>query len=242
MTSTTGPPTAAAPSRAPSDKDGSRAPAPSTLRDGVRRALPVGVAVVAFGASFGVLADAAGFGALAAVVMSATTFAGSSQFAAVSILGAGGGAAAAILAAALLNSRYGPMGLAAAPALRGRAARRAVEAQLVVDEAWALAGRRDGRFDRNVLIGAGLVLYVSWVAGTALGVLAGEALGDPEDLGLDAAFPALFLALLAGQVDSRRALAAATAGAALALALTPLTQAGIPVLASTVACLLGLRR
>lgn len=192
--------------------------------------------------SFGVLAQAAGFGRVAAVVMSATTFAGSSQFAAVSILGGGGGAAAAVLAAVLLNSRYGPMGLAAAPALRGGAARRAAEAQLVVDEAWALAGRREGRFDRNVLIGAGLVLYAAWVGGTAVGVVAGDALGDPEALGLDAAFPALFLALLAGQIRSRRALAAAIAGAGLALSLTPLAPAGVPVLAATAAALIGLRR
>ena len=200
------------------------------------------MAVVAFGVSFGVLAQAAGFGRVAAVVMSATTFAGSSQFAAVSILGGGGGAAAAVLAAVLLNSRYGPMGLAAAPALRGGSARRAAEAQLVVDEAWALAGRREGRFDRNVLIGAGLVLYAAWVGGTAVGVVAGDALGDPEALGLDAAFPALFLALLAGQIRSRRALAAAIAGAGLALSLTPLAPAGVPVLAATAAALIGLRR
>ena len=192
--------------------------------------------------SFGVLAQAAGFGRVAAVVMSATTFAGSSQFAAVSILGGGGGAAAAVLAAVLLNSRYGPMGLAAAPALRGGAARRAAEAQLVVDEAWALAGRREGRFDRNVLIGAGLVLYAAWVGGTAVGVVAGDALGDPEALGLDAAFPALFLALLAGQIRSRRALAATIAGAGLALSLTSLAPAGVPVLAATAAALIGLRR
>jgi predicted branched-subunit amino acid permease len=111
-----------------------------------------------------------------------------------------------------------------------------------VDEAWALAGRRDGRFERSVLIGAGLVLYAAWVAGTAVGVLAGEALGDPDDLGLDAAFPALFLALLAGQIHSRRALAAAIAGAALVLSLTPFAPAGIPVLGATAACLIGLRR
>lgn len=204
--------------------------------------MPFGLAVLAFGVSFGVLAQAAGFGRLAPVVMSATAFAGSSQFAAVSILGAGGGVAAAVLAAVLLNSRYGPMGLAAAPALRGRALRRAVEAQLVVDEAWALSGRREGRFDRNVLLGAGLVLYVSWVVGTAVGVLTGDALGDPEDLGLDAAFPALFLALLVGQIRSRRGAAAALTGAALALSLTPVAPAGIPVLAATAACLIGLRR
>ncbi len=209
---------------------------------GVRLTLPLAVAVLAFGISFGLLARAAGLGVLAPVVMSATTFAGSSQFAAVSILGAGGGVATAIVAAVLLNTRYAPIGLAAAGALRGGRVRRALEAQLVVDESWALAKRAGGRFDRGVLLGAGLTLYVAWLAGTAVGAAAGEALGDPEALGLDAAFPALFLALLVAQVRSRKTTAAAVAGAALALSLTPFVPAGLPVLAATAACLIGVRR
>jgi predicted branched-subunit amino acid permease len=148
---------------------------------------------------------------------------------------------AAIVAAVLLNGRYGPMSLASAPALEGGRARRALEAQLVVDESWALASRRDGTFDRPTLLVTGLILYAGWVAGTLVGVLAGEALGNPEDLGMDAAFPALFLALLATQITSRRALAAALLGAALALALVPLTPPGVPVIAATAACLIGLR-
>lgn len=212
------------------------------MREGVRLALPLAVAVLAFGVSFGVLARAAGLGVLAPVVMSATTFAGSSQFAAVSILGAGGGMAAAIAAAVLLNTRYGPMGLTTAAALRGGRIRRAAEAQLVVDESWALAKREGGRFDRGVLMGAGLTLYMAWLAGTAAGAVAGEALGDPEALGLDAAFPALFLALMVAQLRSRRTTVAAATGAAVALSLTPFTPAGIPVLAATAACLIGLRR
>ena len=74
-----------------------------------------------------------------------------------------------------------------------------------MDESWALAGRR-GRFEYGVLIGAGLVLYVVWVGGTALGTVIGDLL-DPEAIGLDAAFPALFLALLAPYLRNRRALA-----------------------------------
>jgi 4-azaleucine resistance transporter AzlC len=197
--------------------------------------------VVLFGASYGVLARSAGMGALAPLVMSATTFAGSAQFAAVAVLAAGGGVAAAVAPAILLNARYAPMGLAAAPSFRGGRLRRFIEAQLVVDEAWALAGR-GGRFDRTVLIGAGAVLYAAWVAGTAVGVLAGEALGDPDALGLDAAFPALFLALLVPQVESRRALAAALGGAAIALTLAPLVPPGVPLLAAAAVCLIGLRR
>jgi 4-azaleucine resistance transporter AzlC len=197
--------------------------------------------VVLFGASYGVLSRSAGFEPLAAVVMSATTFGGSSQFATVSVLDAGGTAAAAIGAAVLLNVRYGPIGLSAARALAGGRLRRLIEAQLVVDEAWALAARGGGRFDRGVLLGAGLLLYVAWVGGTAIGVVAGSALGDPKALGLDAAFPALFLALLVRQLHSRTAAAAALAGAAIALALVPLAPAGVPIIAATAACLVGLR-
>jgi predicted branched-subunit amino acid permease len=207
----------------------------------MRVMLPLMPAIVAFGASFGVLARAAGVDSLAALVMSATTFAGSAQFAVVSVLGAGGTAAAAIGAAVLLNARYAPMALAASGAFRGGPLRRLLEAQLLVDESWALASR-GGRFDRKLLLGAGGILYVGWNAGTAIGVLAGDSLTDPATLGLDAAFPALFLALLAPLVRSggRNPVAAAVMGAGIALALTPITPAGVPVIAATAACLVGL--
>ena len=208
---------------------------------GLRAVSPLLPAVAVFGVSFGVLARSAGMDGLAAIVMSLTTFAGSAQFAAVSVLDAGGTVAAAIIAAVLLNARYGPMALSAAPAFRGGWLRRLVEAQLLVDESWALS-QRDGRFDRRVLIGAGFGLYVGWSGGTAIGVVAGDSLADPATLGLDAAFPALFLALLATQVRNRRTLAAALVGAGIALTLTPLTAAGIPVIAATAACLVGLGR
>jgi 4-azaleucine resistance transporter AzlC len=208
---------------------------------GVRAVLPLIPAVLAFGASFGVLAQAAGMGTVASLVMSATTFAGSAQFAVVSVLGAGGTAAAAIVAAVLLNARYGPMALAAADVFRGGRLRRLLEAQLLVDESWALSNR-DGRFDRKVMLGAGAFLYLGWNAGTAIGVAAGDSLADPATLGLDAAFPALFLALVAPLLRSRTPVAAALLGAGIALALTPITPAGVPVIAATAACLVGLTR
>lgn len=211
-------------------------------RDGARAVLPLAVAVVAFGVSFGVLARAAGMGVAAPIAMSATTFAGSAQFAVVSILGGAGGAAAAVAAALLLNARYAPMSIAVGPGFRGPGWRRLLEAQLIVDESWALAARGGGRFEVPLLLGAGLVLYPCWIAGTAMGVLAGDLLGDPERLGLDAAFPALFLALLVPQLRSRTALAAALGGAAIAFALVPLAAPGIPIVAASAACLVGLRR
>jgi 4-azaleucine resistance transporter AzlC len=211
----------------------------SAFAAGARAILPLSPAVLLFGASFGVLAESAGFGPVASIVMSATTFAGSAQFAAVSVLSAGGTAVAAIVAAVLLNARYGPMGLAAARTFTGSPPRRVLESQLLVDESWAVS-QQDGRFDRRRMLGAGLVLYTGWVGGTAIGVLAGGSLGDPASLGLDAAFPALFLALMVPLIRSRNALAAAVAGAGVALLLVPITPAGVPVIAATLAVLFGL--
>jgi 4-azaleucine resistance transporter AzlC len=208
----------------------------------VRASIPLGVAVFGFGLSFGVLARAAGMGPVAPIVMSATTFAGSAQFAAVSVLHAGGGAAAAVVAAILLNARYAPIGVSVAPSLTGSIWSRLFHAQLVVDESWAISAEGDGRFNAAVLLGSGLTLYVSWVGGTILGSLFGNAIGDPSRWGLDAAFPALFLALLVPQLSSMRSKQTAVVGAAIALALTPLSPVGVPLIAASAACLLGWRR
>ncbi len=211
----------------------------TTYREGARGIAPIGAAAAVFGASFAVLSHTAEFDGLAAIVMSATTFAGSAQFAAASVLETGGGVAAAVTAAVLLNARYGPISVTVGDEFRGSVVRRLLEAQLIVDESWALSRRSDGRYDRRLLVGGGLVLYVCWVGGTALGALVGDRLGEPERYGLDAAFPALFLALLVPQVPSRRALAAALAGGAIALVLIPFVPAGVPIVAATAACFIG---
>ena len=180
-------------------------------------------------------------GTIAPIVMSATTFAGSAQFAAASILDDGGGVAAAVTAAVLLNLRYAPISISVAPGFEGSLPRRLVESQLIVDESWAVSHRGGGRFDHRVLLGAGLLLYPCWVGGTVLGALGGELIGDPNDLGLDAAFPALFLALLYPLLRTRATVAAAIAGAVVALALTPFAPPGIPIVAAAAVCLAGWR-
>ena len=195
-----------------------------------------------FGASFGVLADASGMGALAPIVMSATTFAGSAQFAAASVFTTGGGALGAIGAAVLLNARYAPISLTVAPSVGGSLLSRILHSQLIVDESWAVSQVGGGRVDRRLIIGAGLTLYVGWLGGTALGVVGAGVVGNPARFGLDAAFPALFLALLVAQLSSRQALVAAVLGATIALALVPFSSPGVPIIAAAAACLVGLRR
>lgn len=211
------------------------------IRDGMRAAIPLAPSPILFGLSYGVLADATGFGAAAAVVMSATTFAGAAQFASVSVLDAGGTVVAAVLAAVFLNARYVAISLTIASIFPGRKLRRLVEAQAIVDESWALSGRR-GRFEWPILIGSGLVFYVLWVGSTALGTVLGGVLEDPNALGLDAAFAALFLALAVPYLREPRARQAAALAAVITLVLTPFTPAGVPIIAASAACLLGLRR
>jgi branched chain amino acid efflux pump len=210
------------------------------LRAGIRAGLPYAAAALLLAISFGVLARPV-MGTAAPLVMSAVVFAGSAQFAALAVLAAGGGAGAAIVAGILLNARYGPMGIALAPSLHGGALRRAAFGQAMIDASWAMANRGGGRFDPAFMVGATLPSYPCWVGGTAIGVFAGDLIGDPEALGLDAIFPAFFLALLIEELRRGRfAVAAACIGAATALALTPFTPAGVPVIAACAAALLGL--
>jgi predicted branched-subunit amino acid permease len=134
------------------------------------------------------------------------------------------------------------MGIALAPSLPGGPARRALQGQAVVDSSWALANRGDGTFDRWALFGSTAPQYVGWVAGTALGTVSGDLLGDIERWGLDAVFPAFFVALLVTEVRTSTGAVAAALGGLIALALVPIAPPGVPVLAATAAAVVGLRR
>jgi 4-azaleucine resistance transporter AzlC len=207
---------------------------------GFRAGIPYAVAALLLAISFGVLAEPV-MGPVAPIVMSAVVFAGSAQFAATAVLAAGGGPVAAVVAGVLLNARYGPMGVALAPSLRGGPVRRALIGQTMIDFSWAAASRGRGRFDPRFMVGVTAPSYPCWVGGTALGVFAGEWIGDPGRLGLDAIFPAFFLALLIeGELRRGRPLVAAGLGACIAFALTPIAPPGVPVIAASAAALIGL--
>jgi predicted branched-subunit amino acid permease len=197
---------------------------------GARAILPVVASDLAFGGSLGVIGGSAGIPAAATVALSAVAFSGSAQFAAISVVAAGGSVVAAALSAASLNSRYAVMGLTIAPAFEGGVVRRFLVAQLMVDESWAIAFTTDGAFDVRRMIGAGVVLWVSWVGATAVGVAASTAVGDPKTLGLDVLSPALFLALLVRRPWARRQMLLAAAAALVSLGLVPLLPVGLPLL------------
>ena len=218
-----------------------------TREDSFRRGLRIGLGFAVPGfvlaVSFGVLARSLGWGVVAPIVSSIVVFSGSAQFAIADVLGAGGTAAAAVVAAVLVNARFAPMSIALSSALKGGPLRRAFEAQLNVDASWAVANRGDGPFDRELMIGSTLPQAVAWIGGTAVGVFAGDAIGDPDRFGLDVIFPAFFLGLLIEELRrGRPQIAAAAIAGALALLLIPVTPAGIPIFASCVGALVGLRR
>jgi 4-azaleucine resistance transporter AzlC len=209
-----------------------------------RDAVSIGVATGIYAVSFGVLAVAAGFSVAQTCVMSLLAFTGASQFTFVSVLGAGGGIAAGLPPALLLAGRNAIYAVTLRDVLRGGRVRRALAAHLVIDESTAMAHAQSARpAKRRAFIATGVAILVCWNLGTLAGALAGGALADPRSLGLDAIFPAVFLALLAPQLRTGpRAGCAAVLGAAIALVLIPLVPAGVPVMASVLGCLPFLRR
>lgn len=202
----------------------------------IRDALAIGVACALYAVSYGVLAVAAGLSVAQTCAMSLLVFTGASQFAVVGVIGTGGGAAAALAPALLLAARNAVYGLSLVPAFRaagrGRAAR-ALESQLIIDESTAMA-RAHEENPHRAFLATGLSVFFFWNLGSLLGALAGSGLGDPRDYGLDAMFPAAFLALLAPQLRRPGAPTGAIVGALIAVALLPFAPAGTPVLAAVV--------
>jgi 4-azaleucine resistance transporter AzlC len=206
-----------------------------------RTAAAIGIATGAYAVSLGVLSVAAGLSVAQTCAMSLLVFTGASQFAAVGVIGAGGSAAAALAPALLLAARNGVYGLSLVPLLQGRLPRRALESQLVIDESTAMARAQDDpAAARYAFLATGVSIFVCWNVGTLIGAVAGSGLGDPSTLGLDAMFPAAFLALLAPQLRRSGAPTAAVAGALIAVALVPLAPAGVPILAATLGVVPGL--
>ena len=192
--------------------------------------------MIAVGASFGAIAIAYGMPTWVPFVMSTAVFAGGAQFLAVGLLAAGN-PLAAVLAGLLLNARHLPFGLAVSATVGPRWRDRLIGSHLMTDEVVAFTLAQDDPVRRRRTYWLiGVTLFTSWNAGTALGVWLGGATGDPATLGLDAAFPAGLLALLMPSLRDRDTRLVALLGAAVAVALTPILPAGLPVLCA----LLGL--
>ncbi|MEU2283866.1 AzlC family ABC transporter permease [Streptomyces sp. NPDC013178] len=184
------------------------------------------------GVSFGAISVAGGLPVWVPVAMSLVVYAGSAQFSAVGVLLAGGGPFAAAATGLLLNTRTAAFSLAVADLLGPGRAARLLGAHLVTDETVAFAlAQPDPARRRAAFWISGLGLFAVWNAGVLAGALAGTALGDTTAYGLDAAFPAVLVALVLPSLRKDAPLRrAAAVGALLALAAAPALPAGVPVL------------
>jgi 4-azaleucine resistance transporter AzlC len=194
------------------------------------------------GLSFGAITVGAGLPVWLPVLLSLVVFAGAAQFVFVGILAAGGNPLAAALTGLLVNARHVPFGFAVADVLSGSRAARFAGSHLMVDETVAFAlAERDPARRRAVYWAVGTGLFVCWNAGALLGAAGGGAVEDTDALGLDAAFPAVLLALVLPSLRERATRRAALAGTAVALAAAPFLPAGIPVLLALAGVLLAAR-
>jgi len=222
------------------------------------------------GAAFGATAVAGGLPWWVPVAMSLLVFAGGSQIAAVGVVLSGGSPLAAVAAGAVLNTRLLPYGLAVADVMGpaeadrptaggpvgtgsagaggggtggGRWWTRLAGAHVVTDESVAFALRQaDPAARRAAFWACGVALFVAWNVAVVLGVLAGSVIKDTNAFGLDATFPAVLIALALPALSSGSTRLAAGAGAVIAVALTPVLPAGLPVLAALGGLATGWRR
>jgi branched chain amino acid efflux pump len=201
-------------------------------RGAVRDIALVCLADAIVGTSFGAVAVSGGLALWVPIVMSLLVFAGGAQFAAVGVVLAGGSPVAAVIAGLVLNARHLPFGFAVADVLDGPWWRTLLGSQVMIDESVAFALRQRDRNQRRAAFWVcGLTLFGCWNVAVALGALLGRAIGDIDAFGLDAAFPAVLLALVLPTLRADRgALRSALVGAMIAVAAAPLLPAGLPVL------------
>jgi len=199
-------------------------------QDHKRDGFLLGLAVGSFGVTFGVLANSAGLSAPKAVAMSLLVFTGASQFAAVGIANSGGEPISALGTALLLSARNCAYALSLSQIMPENRGGRLLAAQLVIDESAAMSNAQSSPQDaKEAFWVAGLAVFLFWNVGTLLGVLLGEVVGNPREWGLDAAFPAAFLALLLPHIKRKEKLRTALLGAVIAFVTIPFVPSGLPV-------------
>lgn len=212
-------------------------------RAAIRSSFAVGLAVAAYGVSFGALSVAAGLDVWQTCVLSLFMFSGGSQFAVIGLIASGGTSAgmAAVTSAALLGVRNGLYAIRLAPVIRGPWWQRLLAGQFTIDETTAVAtAQPTPASQRTGFWWTGVILYVGWNLTTLVGALLGDLIGDVGAFGLDAAAAAAFLGLLWPRLTRLQPVVVAVAAAVIAALLTPTLPPGVPVLlAAGVAVLVG---
>ena len=204
----------------------------------------VSLTVGAYGIAFGAAAVADHFTVLQACLLSLLLFSGASQFAVVGVMGAGGSAISAIATSTLLGSRNALYGLRLAPILNHRGIKRALGAQITIDESTgvALSQSTDEEMKKGFWY-TGIGVFIFWNFFTVLGALGANAIGNPSAWGLDAAVPAAFLGLLWPRLKAKETWAVAGTAIVLALSLAPIVPAGVPIIScALISIIVGWRK
>lgn len=198
--------------------------------------MPIFLGYAPVGAAFGIAAVAAGFTVLQATACSALVIAGAGQFIGLAAI-AGGNLVAALVSTGIVNLRYLLFSATLGPHLSETPRwNKALLAFTLTDETFALnmADAREGRADRFSMLGVGAISWLGWTVGTLAGALAGSSIGDPNRWGVGFAMPAMFTALLVGQLTGRKELIAAALAAVAALALAAVLPGQWPIVAAAV--------
>ena len=196
-----------------------------------RTSLSVAFTVGLYGAAFGAAGITAEFSILQTCLLSLLLFSGASQFAVVGIMGAGGSAVSAIATATLLGFRNALYGLQLAPILKVTGLKRIIASQITIDESTAVSTLQSNDSDRRrAFYLTGFGVYIFWNLFTFLGALGASAIGNPSVWGLDAAVPAAFCGLVWPRLKDKRLFLISACAIILALLLTPITPAGIPII------------
>ena len=168
---------------------------------GLREVWPMLMAYAPIAALWGAVAAGQGFSPLESVLVSAIVYSGAAQFVAVDLVKAGTPLSLLVFTIATVGLRHVLMSasisrqIAHFPKLKA-----SILMFWLTDEAWALLERRalTERLTPAYFIGAAVPLWVTWGIFTAIGAVVGKGLGDGAAIGLDFAFAALFIAVLAG--------------------------------------------
>jgi 4-azaleucine resistance transporter AzlC len=206
-------------------------------------ALPVVMGYLPIGFAYGVLAIKAGLTPLETIVMSVVVYAGSAQLMAVSLFAAGVNPFSIIATTFIVNLRHLLFSASLSPYLeRWKKSQVAAFCYELTDETFGVHSLRFERGERAApqTLAINLICQSAWVAGTALGALAGSLIADVKPFGLDYALPAMFIALLVLQIKNKLHLFAALAGGLLSLGLWlgHVTQWNV-ILAAVLAATLG---
>ncbi len=206
-----------------------------------RDSLSVGLAVGAAGIAFGAVAIASHFTVLQACVLSLVLFSGASQFSLVAVMSAGGSALSAIITGAFLGGRNGLYGVRMAQILKLKGFKRAVAAQITIDESTGVAIAQKTLEDQKTAFWyTGFGVYFFWNLFTLLGALGAKAIGDTSAWGLDVASPAIFCAVLFPRLKERKYLIASVLAFVWALSITELVPAGVPIISTVfIAAIVG---